>query len=601
MSKKVLAGRYELLERRGNGGMAVVYKGKDCLLNRYVAIKILRPEYIKDPKFVDNFRRESQAAARLTDPNIVSVYDVGREGNIYYIVMELMDGSSLGDVIQNEAPLSEKRTIEITRQIASGLSSAHKKKIIHRDIKPHNILMSENGDAKIADFGIAKAVSGATVVNSSTTVMGSVHYLSPEQARGGFVDARTDIYSLGIVMFEMLTGIVPFDGENAVSVAMMHINNDVPAPSRFNNEVSWAMDNIVKKAAARNPADRYESADELIEALDNAARGVPEPPAGAARAFGKGDFYTVNPAEEKRRDINGREEIIPAGAVSSVPPEISQPRKSVKPRDNETASRKARMRKKKKKNPARRAKILGVILALVCAIPLSILLLHAIGSLGDDTVAIPNVLGMTEQQAAEKLQDKGLEYELGTSVFSEKYDEGEVCAIDPEAGTHVKKGYTVTLRLARESSSKAADDSEKIKVPDVRKQTLSKARTLITDEGLKVGEVTYDYSDTIEEGSVISQDPGAGEKVKSGSKVNLTVSRGEEQKDVKVPDLMGMTRAEASAALEKLGLSLGDVTQEYSSSEIGTVVRQGVAAGTSVQPGSKVNISISKGSSSIWV
>ncbi|MBR2735932.1 MAG: Stk1 family PASTA domain-containing Ser/Thr kinase [Firmicutes bacterium] len=598
MSKKVLAGRYELLERRGNGGMAVVYKGKDCLLNRYVAIKILRPEYIKDPKFVDNFRRESQAAARLTDPNIVSVYDVGREGNIYYIVMELMDGSSLGDIIQAKAPLSEKETIKISREIASGLSSAHKKKIVHRDIKPHNILMSEDGTAKIADFGIAKAVSGATVVNSTTTVMGSVHYLSPEQARGGFVDARTDIYSLGIVMFEMLTGRVPFDGENAVSVAMMHLNNDVPAPSRFNPSVSRMMDNIVKKAAARNPGERYESADELIEALDKAAREAANPSADRGRAYGLNEFYAVDPAREQFGDGYGGGERTETGINRSLPPgESAQPKKKAKSRDNESASKKARKRKKKKKNSSRKVKVLGIILALVCAIPLSMLLLHALGTLGDDTVAIPDVLGMTEQQAAEKLQDKGLEYELGTSVYSNKYEEGEVCNIEPEAGTHVKEGYTVTLRLARESASKA-DDSEKVKVPDVRKKTLSKARTLITDEGLKVGDVSYEYSDSVQEGSVISQDPGAGEKVKSGSAVKLTVSRGEEKENVTVPDLMGMTKAEASEALEKLGLSVGDVTQEYSDSDVGTVVRQGVKAGTSVEPGSKVNISISKGSSS---
>ena len=213
MSGRILAGRYELFEKIGDGGMAVVYKAKDRLLNRNVAIKILKPEFIRDPKFIDNFRRESQAAAGLSHPNIVAVYDVGKEGNIYYIVMELVDKGNLSDIIEKQAPLSERQVIDISRQIATALSFAHKKNLIHRDVKPHNILMAEDGTFKIADFGIARAVNKGTLVNNTNVVMGSVHYLSPEQARGSAVDARSDIYSLGILMYEMLTGRVPFDGE----------------------------------------------------------------------------------------------------------------------------------------------------------------------------------------------------------------------------------------------------------------------------------------------------------------------------------------------------------------------------------------------------
>ena len=593
MSKKVLAGRYELLERRGNGGMAVVYKGKDCLLNRYVAIKILKPEFIRDPKFVDNFKRESQAAARLTDPNIVSVYDVGREGNIYYLVMELMDGSSLGDLIRKEAPFSEKRTIEIARQIASGLSSAHKKKIIHRDIKPHNILMSEDGAAKIADFGIAKAVSGATVVNSSTTVMGSVHYLSPEQARGGYVDARTDIYSLGIVMYEMLTGSVPFDGENAVTVAMMHINNDVPAPSLRNPAVSSVMDSIVKKVTARNPADRYASADELINALNDVANGITASDAGNTKVFGLKDFYTVDPPKTQYDDGYNPEGTTETDNRSAEGGSEGNAGNDPERPDGDSGRRFWKKKKKKQKNGTRRAKALGVVLALICAIPLSILLLHAVSSLGEDTVAVPDVLGMTEEDAAAKLEDRGLEYELGTSVFKKEYKEGTVASIEPEAGTHVKEGYTVTLRLARKSYSK--DDTDKVMAPDVTGQPLAKARTMITDEGLKVGDVSYEYSDSVEEGSVIKQDPGPGERVSSSSAIDLTVSRGVNHTTVQVPNLIGMTRSQASNALEKLGLTLGNVTEEYSSAAIGTVMRQGEKAGAMVEKGGAVDISLSKG------
>ena len=224
MSSRILAGRYELLERIGDGGMAVVYKARCRLLNRFVAIKILKPEFTKDVKFIENFRRESQAAASLSHPNIVNIYDVGREGNIHYIVMELIEGQVLSNVIKNEGPLEWRRAVEITKQIASALSLAHKNHIIHRDVKPHNILMTEDGVAKITDFGIAKAINSSTIGESTGTIMGSVHYFSPEQARGVYVDEKSDIYSLGIVLYEMLTGRVPFDGENPVAVALMHIS-----------------------------------------------------------------------------------------------------------------------------------------------------------------------------------------------------------------------------------------------------------------------------------------------------------------------------------------------------------------------------------------
>ena len=230
---KVLAGRYELLERIGEGGMSVVYKAKDKLLNRFVAIKILKPEFIGDHKFIDSFRRESQAAASMSHPNIVNIYDVGKEGNIHYIVMELIEGRALSDYIKEQGPMPYPKVIAISKQIASALAFAHKNHIIHRDVKPHNIMMTPNGTAKITDFGIAKAVNNATIVESNTEgIIGSVHYFSPEQARGGYVDEKSDIYSLGIVMYEMLTGNVPFDGDNPVNIALMHINGEMTRPSQ---------------------------------------------------------------------------------------------------------------------------------------------------------------------------------------------------------------------------------------------------------------------------------------------------------------------------------------------------------------------------------
>ncbi|MDD2216409.1 MAG: protein kinase, partial [Eubacteriales bacterium] len=268
MSSRTLAGRYELLEKIGDGGMAVVYKARCRLLNRYVAIKILKPEFVKDIKFIENFRRESQAAASLSHPNIVNVYDVGREGNINYIVMELIEGQVLSDIIKERGPLPYGEAISITKQIASALSHAHKNHIIHRDVKPHNILLTEDGIAKITDFGIAKAVNAATIVGRTETVMGSVHYFSPEQARGGYVDEKSDIYSLGIVLYEMLTGRVPFDGENPVAVAMKHLNEEMVPPSKIIKGIPPDVEAIVMKASNKYQTNRYKSADDMLEALN---------------------------------------------------------------------------------------------------------------------------------------------------------------------------------------------------------------------------------------------------------------------------------------------------------------------------------------------
>ena len=282
MSTRLLAGRYELIERIGEGGMAVVYKAKDRLLNRFVAIKILKPEFTKDMKVIESFRRESQAAASLSHPNIVNVYDVGKEGNIYYIVMELIEGNVLSDIIREEGALEPRRAVAIAKQVASALSVAHKNQIIHRDVKPHNILITKEGVAKITDFGIAKAMSSSTMTaNQTGTIMGSVHYFSPEQARGGYVDEKSDIYSLGIVMYEMLTGKVPFDAENPVAVAVMHMNEEITPPSQVNPSISPDVESIVMKATAKYQVNRYKTADEMITAL-SLVNYHPAPAAGAA-------------------------------------------------------------------------------------------------------------------------------------------------------------------------------------------------------------------------------------------------------------------------------------------------------------------------------
>ncbi len=577
MGSKILAGRYELIEKIGDGGMAVVYKAKDRLLNRFVAIKILKPEFIKDPKFIDSFRRESQAAAGLSHPNIVSVYDVGKEGNIYYIVMEVLEGDTLSDVIRREGHLDEKKAIDIAKKIALALSAAHKKNIIHRDVKPHNVLITEDGTVKIADFGIAKAVNSGTIVNNTSTVMGSVHYLSPEQARGGYVDARSDIYSLGIVLYEMLTGTVPFDGDNPVSVAMMHMNEDVKPPSLVNPEVSPALDKVVLKATAKHQPDRYKSADEFYDALVEAENAIDSERSG----YGLKEFYAIPHETQENIQDTGLND------YSSGEEE----------EEDYLPFRKKKKKEKKKKSSAsggrkksRLIRILAVVLALACAIPLSILLLNALSGSGD-TVKIPNVIGMTEEEAAAELEKEGLEYTLGTPVLSDEYEEGEVVSTNPDVGREVKEGYTVELILSRGSNT------ETVSVPNVVGRSLSDARSRLQDYDLTVGEITYDDDSEEAEGTVLSQDPKSGTEVDTGSSVNLVVSSGEGAVTmVEVPDLRGRTQDSAESRLEGRGLRLGSVDTAYSDSvEEGLVISQQYDEGTELEEGSSVGVTISLG------
>ena len=583
MGSKILAGRYELIEKIGDGGMAVVYKAKDRLLNRFVAIKILKPEFIKDPKFIDSFRRESQAAAGLSHPNIVSVFDVGKEGNIYYIVMEVLEGDTLSDIIRREGHLSEMRAIDIAKQIAQALSSAHKKNIIHRDVKPHNILMSEDGTAKIADFGIAKAVNSGTIVNNTSTVMGSVHYLSPEQARGGYVDARSDIYSLGIVLYEMLTGNVPFDGDNPVSVAMMHMNEAVPPPSRINPSVSPALDKVVLKATAKHQPDRYKSADEMYEALVQAENAIVSEQSG----MGLREFYAIPRDSEKNPQDGGYDDF---GNYRDFDEEEDEEKglfagkfsrkKKEGPEKNSSGGNDAKKTSKKRK-------ILPVILALICAIPLSIVLLNAFGDSGK-TVKIPDVLGMTEEEAAKTLEKAGLEYTLGTPVMSDEYEAGEVVSTDPDVDREVKKGYKVRLILSK------GTDAETVKTPNTVGKKLQDAKDLLEKFDLQCGSIQYDEESDLPDGTVVSQDPEAGEEVETGTKVNLVVSRS--AADAEIPDVRGLSQSDAKAALEEKGFQLGKVSTDYSDEvEEGLVISQSPRQGSEESEGTSVDIVISQG------
>ncbi|MDO4393117.1 MAG: Stk1 family PASTA domain-containing Ser/Thr kinase [Bacillota bacterium] len=557
MGTKVLAGRYELFERIGEGGMSVVYKAKDKLLNRFVAIKILKPEFIHDTKFIDSFRRESQAAASLSHPNIVNIYDVGREGNIHYIVMELIEGRTLSDYIKSKGAMSYPKVITLAKQIAAALAFAHKNHIIHRDVKPHNVMITPNGTAKITDFGIAKAVNSATIVDNTEGIIGSVHYFSPEQARGGYVDEKSDIYSLGIVMYEMLTGRVPFDGDNPVNIALMHINGEIVPPSKLVPGVPPALEHIILKCTDKYPVNRYASADELIEALNNLEF--------VGSVVGKSAIMGKNGRPIAETDYNEG-----ADGDEYEYDEENEPKKN----------RKSLGSRNKKK------KLIIIIAAALAAIALGLAVGFATGLLGGKIISAPTFEGMTVEEAEVAAAGYDLKIKVGDEVISEDVEKGCIVSQDPEAGSDVKTGSTITVNV-----SKGLGDGA---VPDLVGKNEDDLKSYLEAAGFKLGNVTHKASEK-PKGYVLNQSPKAGEETEKGSEIDVVVSDGSKAK-VAVPSLVGKSESSARSALSRAGLRCGGVTYEYSNSYgAGTVMWQQYDANSELTKGSSVRIKVSKG------
>lgn len=571
---KLLAGRYELIEKIGEGGMAVVYKAKDRLLNRYVAIKILRPEFTQDEQFLDSFKRESQAAAGLQHPNIVSIYDVGRTGNINFIVMELVDGRPLSDFIKENGHLDYKTTIDIAKQMASALAIAHKHQIIHRDVKPHNIMITSDGVAKLTDFGIARAVSKATMVADTSKIIGSVHYFSPEQARGAYVDERSDIYSLGIVMFEMLTGRVPFDGETPVEVALKHINEDVPSPAKLVPGIPPALDKVVLKATDKYQTERYKSADEMLEALKNV------------------EFVTQMVGD---RVFAGETDNKPRRDESLVAPVMSSRRED---REQEMVIAPANPRKPKAKSDdkkkKKRAIIIGIAAAAILAL-FGILYVSGIIGGGGKEVTVPDVKGMSYSEAKEVLEAKGLKIEKADEpIASQKIEKGKIVSQTPSKNSKVKKGRTVRVILS-------AGNTE-LKVPDLKGLSYKEAKTLLSEMGLQISKGDEVDSDSVAEGLIASQYPSAKTKVDKGDIITVNISKG--KKDAVIPKLVGTTftsESDVSDILSKYGYKLGKVSYEESYETPGTIIKQSPDAGTTAEKKTSVDIVISKAKSKATV
>lgn len=562
MSSRLLAGRYELIEKIGEGGMAIVYKAKCRLLNRYVAIKILRPEFTKDEQFVENFRRESQAAAGLSHPNIVSVYDVGQEGNIHFIVMELVEGKTLSELIEEKGRLDYKEAINITRQVASALSLAHKNQIVHRDIKPHNILISNTGVAKLADFGIAKAVSASTIIGGNNKVMGSVHYFSPEQARGAYVDERSDIYSLGIVLYEMLTGKVPFDGDNPISIALMHINDPMPPVSAEVPGIPPQLEKIIMKATDKYQTNRYRTADEMIEDLDNIEF--------ITKVMGQKAF-TIAGEEEKEQP------------AVSVRPERERTHRKSEPAGNTEESDKTLERA----NKISTGFIIGAVAVLVIAGIIGLGALLGWFSGDSEEIKVPNFVGRTFEEAQALAQETGLEIARGEDVYSPDQEEGKITSQNPTADSVVSPGKLITVYV-----SKGKKDGV---VPKIVGMDYKGASEYLKTFGFELGIVKTESS-TLPENVIIEQSVEEGSTASKGTKIDVTVSDGKGKETVKMPNLIGKTPDEANAIIDTEGLKLGDATYEETTTTAQNLIFwQQYPEGTELEKGTAVSYKVSKG------
>ena len=552
LENKIIGNRYKILSKIGTGGMATVYKAKCELLNRYVAIKVLREEFITDEDFVKKFNTEAQSAASLTHPNIVQIYDVGHVDNIYYIVMELVQGKTLKDIIKEEGALPWKWTANIAGQILSALELAHRKNIVHRDIKPHNIIITEDGVAKVTDFGIAKAVSNATITAFGNTI-GSVHYFSPEHARGGFTDGKTDIYSLGIVMYEMVTGRLPFEADTPVSIALKHMQEKPIEPSKLNPDVPVAINDIIMKAIEKDPAVRYETATDM---LDDLSRAIKDP---------TGRFVD---RDNQDRDYTQRLDL----------------------RNLDNEKRKTSNKKKSKlkayfdKHPRRKNAFIALCLILVMFASFGITALISNLTRKKD-VNIPNLVGMKLEEAETLLKDQKFDYEV-VEEYSEEVEEGYIIKQDPAyiENFKVKEKSHITIVVSKGTMV--------VEMPDLIGLLKEEAERTLEEVGL-TAEFIEEKSTKVEEGKIVRQEIKAKEKVNAGKTVKVFVSIGTGVKQVTMPYVVGKNKDEAKSELEALNLKVV-LVEEVTSGEAGKVLKQSVEVGNKVDEGTTIKLSVSK-------
>lgn len=590
-----VADRYEILEKIGAGGMSDVYKAKDQVLGRFVAVKVLKQEFAEDVNFVTKFHTEAQSAAGLQHPNIVNIYDVGSEEHVHFIVMEYVEGITLKTYIEKKGQLNYKEAISIAIQVARGIEAAHNNQIIHRDIKPQNIMISHEGKVKVTDFGIARAATSNTI---HSDVMGSVHYTSPEQARNGFVDGKSDIYSLGIVMYEMVTGRVPFDGDTTVSIAIQHLQEEMVAPSAYAPQLPISLEKIILKCTQKSQDRRYGSMADLLVDLK---RALMDPDS---------DFVVIDNAVNQAKTTVIREDEVRgikeqsqrknyAGAENLSSRKVYDDEEDLDDEDDEDEGGFL--------NPKMEKAV--TILGIVTAVIIIIIIIYLIGSIAglfgggkDDSedevpddqieeesgqIEMIDLRGKNFDDAKRQLEDMGLKIYQADTAESEEYEEGEIISQDIQEGDMVDEGMTVRVVV---SSGKGESE---VSVPKVVGYTDTAAIGMLTDAKLDYTR-EYESSDTIPEGTVIRQSPEGGQMVAEGTKVTIVVSQG--KKSVTVPDLRKKTEAQARQLLEDAGLNPGTVTSEYDD-EVpeGQVISQSEVAGKTVYSGTTVSFVVSLG------
>ena len=555
---RTIANRYEIINKTGVGGMATVYMAKDKVLNRNVAIKVLKDEFTTDDEFVKRFNSEAQSAASLSHPNIVSIYDVGNEDGIYYIVMELVRGKTLKQIITEEGALPWKWSVNIAMQIASALETANKNNIVHRDIKPHNIIITEDGVAKVTDFGIAKAVSNSTITAFGTTI-GSVHYFSPEQAKGGYTDAKSDIYSLGVVMYEMLTGKVPFDSDTSVSVALKHMQEPPVPPMQINENIPKAVNDIILKAMEKEPMARYQTATEMLRDLSQALKDP------------NGDFV-----EEQNFDDGLTRRM---GAITD---------------DMIDEARKSENKKKTKKGIAKffaeHPKAKGPIIFLICIILFvaSMVITSAVlNATSPKDVQIPDLVGKTESEAQEELKALKLNYEKISEDYNTQQEAGIIYEQSPTYSLNYKVKEKTTIKV------KVSKGTEKVKVPKVAGMTYDEAVKELENNKL-LAEKVEETSKEIKEGIVISQETEANAEANAGDTVKIHVSIGTGIAQVVMPSVLGKTESDARQTLEGKNLKVNVEYNLDATSDNGIVKEQSIKSGENIDEGTEVTIKVNK-------
>lgn len=589
MIGEVLGNRYELMEKIGEGGMAIVYKARDNKLSRLVAVKILKKEFANNKDIADKFKKEATAVANFSDANIVNVLDVGHEeeGNIDYFVMEYVNGKTLKDLIVGNGKLNYTTAISIAIQIAKALECAHKNNIIHRDVKPQNILVTESGLVKVTDFGIAKSSTSATITNT-TTIMGSAHYLSPEQAKGTFIDLRSDIYSLGIVLYEMVTGILPFDGESPVTIALKHIQSEPIEPKKHNAAIPDSLNNLIMKAISKECINRYQNCRELINDLQKIKEN-PNVTIGARDNYDDGRTIVMEPI---------RTEDIPVNNVNNNHSNNNQSKNVYSKSDFENdyddedededddffaGRNKSKPKKNNKKSKA--PLIIGMIVlvvALLGGIAFGSGLLS--GGTTAKEVTVPNVVGMTVEEATKELEKYGLK--IKTETIESDKEENTIVEMSPISASKAKKGDIVTVKVS--------GGVGKVKVPDLRDYEINYIQDLLDQKGLKYN-VNYEYNDNIKSGYLINQSPERDTEVAKGTAIELTISKGPEVKLVSVSNYLGQNVDTAKSDLEALGLV---VTLEEQAtdreSENGVVINQSIEGGAKISAGATIKLTYGK-------